>query len=206
MKRLIALAAILGCTQVQAAPILQVENGIINGAKYIDVAGSYYDVEFITGTCAAVFTGCDTYQDFTFNTAIAASEASWALLDQVLIGPYDDHPNLLRGCSDTFSCEILTPYQRSNYQRATFINRAINYTGISDDVVVEAGLDNDVIGWLDIGWTTYWTFARWTPSEGLPPIVSAVPEPGVFALVLVGLLGGLVGRSKTTKLQPGEST
>ena len=52
-------ALALSCTQVQAAPILQVQDGILTGAKYVEVAGAYYDVEFSDGTCIAIFTGCD---------------------------------------------------------------------------------------------------------------------------------------------------
>ena len=73
------------------------------GASGVDVGGTFYDVQFLDGTCIDLFNGCDDTSDFTFQTVASATLAGQALLDQVLVnsvafGQFDDIPSLTNGC------------------------------------------------------------------------------------------------------------
>ena len=88
----------------EASAILIVDsNGILLGATGVTVDGAPYDVEFLDGTCVAVFSGCDVASDFQFQTQGAAGVAAQALLDQVLLdgplGQFDSSPALTNDCS-----------------------------------------------------------------------------------------------------------
>ena len=112
---LVVLALGLTVTSAQASPILIVNgSGILTGATGVNVGGTLYDVEFVDGTCVALFTGCDQPSDFTFTTAADADVASQALLDQVLldtgVGAFDSNPALTFGCSNSIICFVDTPY------------------------------------------------------------------------------------------------
>ncbi len=81
-------------TSVHASALLVVSGGILTGAKGVDVGGTLYDVEFMDGTCVALFNGCDNpATDLTFTTQADALAASQALLDQVFL---DGGPGQLR--------------------------------------------------------------------------------------------------------------
>ena len=78
------------------------------------VGGTLYNVEFVDGTCAAVFTGCDATSDLTFTTSADALTAGQALLDQVFLdgsaGNFDSHPERTLGCPPD-SCVALVPFK-----------------------------------------------------------------------------------------------
>ena len=94
-------ACFLLVPEAQAAVILNVDgSGQLIGAQNVDVGGTLYDVEFVDGTCIALFDACDDLSDFTFTTAAAAHLASTALLDQVFIGAFDDFPILILPLSE----------------------------------------------------------------------------------------------------------
>ncbi|MBW2667882.1 MAG: hypothetical protein JRE13_16465, partial [Deltaproteobacteria bacterium] len=106
MRRLslITLVVLFICMAASAnALTLNVDGGgQLFGAFDVNVGGTLYDVEFVAGTCIALFDGCDDVSDFTFQTEAAAITASQALLDQVLLdsieGNFDSQPNLTNGC------------------------------------------------------------------------------------------------------------
>ena len=57
-----------------AATLLVNGSGILLGAEGVNVGGTLYDVEFVDGTCIALFDGCDlAADDFTFTTQAAAA-------------------------------------------------------------------------------------------------------------------------------------
>jgi hypothetical protein len=95
------------------AATLTIDSGQLTGATDVDVDGTLYDVAFVDGTCAALFDGCDSVDDFTFTTFETAAAASQALLDQVLIDTddflFDTRPNLTYGCFAE-SCATFTPF------------------------------------------------------------------------------------------------
>lgn len=68
------------------AAILNVDaSGQLLGAAGVDVGGTLYDVTFMDGSCADVFSGCNEAGDFTFQTEVSATAASAALFGQVLL-------------------------------------------------------------------------------------------------------------------------
>ena len=97
-----------------AAALLVNASGILTGATGVNVGGTLYDVEFVDGTCAAVFTECDATSDLTFTTSAAALTAGQALLDQVFLdgsaGNFDTPPELTLGCTSD-SCVALVPFE-----------------------------------------------------------------------------------------------
>ena len=99
---------------LQAAPILIVQNGILTGARNVDVGGGRYHVRFEPGDCIDIFPGCDASEaaQFTFTTQAGAVAASQALLNQVLVGVFDTDHHLTNGCfSLTWpTCMVSTPY------------------------------------------------------------------------------------------------
>jgi hypothetical protein len=60
-------------------------------------------VDFVEGTCASIIGGCDSLDDFAFQSSAAAEAAARALLDQVFMdvadGNFDSLPALTFGCS-----------------------------------------------------------------------------------------------------------
>jgi hypothetical protein len=93
--------------------MLQVTGGILTGATGVNVGGTLYNVSFQDGTCAELFSGCDSGADFLFNQ-VTGNLAAQAFLDQVFLdgpdGPFDSAPQMTRGCLGTTNeCTALFP-------------------------------------------------------------------------------------------------
>ena len=99
--------------------ILDVQGGQLFGARNVPVGSLSFNVEFVDGTCAAVFNGCDEASDFAFSTLADARLAGESLLakvflDVVTLGNFDSEPLLTNGCGPTPNlarCIILIPYE-----------------------------------------------------------------------------------------------
>lgn len=58
---------------------------ILVGASNVPIGNTLFDVSFVDGSCEELFNGCDSNDDFTFNSATEATQAAQVLLDLVLI-------------------------------------------------------------------------------------------------------------------------
>lgn len=120
IRKVAATALMTGFLAAQGAnaAVLNVLDGILLGASGVNVGGTLYDVEFLDGSCASLFDGCNSNADFDFVGLVAGTLASQALLDQVLVdgplGDFDSSPELVAGCGapiDMRYCEIFIPIE-----------------------------------------------------------------------------------------------
>lgn len=167
-----------------AAPVLHVDAGQLMGATGVAVNGVHYNVQFQDGTCASLFSGCDAYADFPFQTRDDAVAASQALLAGVFIdtaqGQFGSNPALTNGCSDAQLCQVFTPFPPTPEGFRSFAI-ALNYDAASQvSDAVHALVTNRPFG--DTTDIAGYTYAVWS----LAP-ASEVPEPSTVWLVLGAL-------------------
>ncbi|MCR9056153.1 MAG: VPLPA-CTERM sorting domain-containing protein [Rhodobacteraceae bacterium] len=182
-----ALVALTATSGLAATVQLNVVGGQLIGARNVDVNGTFYDVEFVDGTCAIVFNGCDSVSDFEFSTLDLAEAAAVSLGDTVFVdgplGDFDSDPTLTVGI-DTFAGSgrgtITVPYDFTSefgierIVARSFVNRETSDLLSFSLVPIGADLSDD----------DTWTFARFTPSQLTP-----VPLPAGGFLLLAGLAG-----------------
>ncbi len=193
IRSALACLGLLSGFAVKAAPVLQIENGLLTGATGVTVDGMDYDVAFQNGTCVALFNGCNDPSDFIFNTAAKATNASRALLESVLLdsalGAFDSNPLLTRGCNSSISCNIYLPWSKSiMHDGSVNISQVRNEGAANADGAWTAGVNVASMANL---------YAVW--SNARPMSSTPIPEPGTLALLAVAGLAAAGTRSRRTK-------
>jgi hypothetical protein len=175
LHALLTACALAFTVQVNAAPILLVDtNGVLTGAKGVDVGGNKYDVRFSAGSCNELFNNCSA-SAFAFDSYDKAELAGQALLDQVFVngpdGNFGYYVSKILGCnSSNTNCITQIPYQNigSNGYLLVRVHHG-EYDSITGD------------GWGGSFVDPGWNFAIFST----PSVNAAIPEP--TSIVLFGL-------------------
>jgi hypothetical protein len=200
IKQLVVAVLLCGFgAPASAAAIINVDgDGRLLGASGIDVNGVQFDVEFVDGSCADIFTECGAAAGtgFAFTDDDSANAASLALFDQVFVPVYffgEPEVTSIVGCSNWLDCLIVTAFGTSD---SNVLGRAVLLSNDPGSVISNNPFSRGV---AESGDT--FVFAVW--SRVGDPI--DVPEPGTLALLGLGLVG-MGMRRRSHKLQQGNKT
>lgn len=195
LTRLFAATALAMSAPATAAVQITDSNGILIGATGVNVEGTFYDVSFLSGTCASLFTGCNDSSDFDFTTSTSSHAAAQALIDQVFLnvaaGQFDNNSALTLGCYSTTYCITLIPYYSSV---SSVLASALFNDSYGPDATALGQINFDEPA--GFGGSNY---ARFTLSS----VSAAVPETSTWAMMLLGFgaMGvSLRGRRRTKSL------
>lgn len=170
----------MGIGSAQAAVlVVDVSTGELLGAQGVTVGSQTYNVQFVEGTCAGLFSDCNDESDFTFTTLESAMQAAQALLDQVFLGDFDTQPELTLGCDYPVECFALTPF-------GSFIGDLVLMAAARNAPVEALDTNESLFGLpidLDTSSDASVVFVLWEPGP------AATPAPGVLSLLALGLLG-----------------
>lgn len=212
----IAAGAAIAAPEASAVDFVLDSNGLLAGAKGVQVGGSFFDVSFIDGTCISVFDGCDEQGDFTFDNVTDAEAASQALFDQVfVINPdngddYDLDAGVIAGCGLAGGCNIRNPYGLFDGGSLVKQYLTVNIYAPGADFGLDYLEEIDILAPTPypitpaydtgpglVGATDVW--AKWTPANTTPPPPPAkTPEPAaLFGLGLTALVGTATKRKLT---------
>lgn len=197
---MVAVPAGLIATAAPAATLTLDAAGRLLGATGVMVSGSLYDVSFVDGSCAELYSGCDAPADFSFHTIAQARAASEALVNQVFNAatPTDLDPTLTRGCEASgyfylgerlASCYALTPFGFAIGGDPTAhvaLNDSRDFMDLpgSPDTQLVLGATMDSSGTSSFGRSN--TYAVWSAAgTGVP---SPAPAPASLLLAALGLL------------------
>jgi hypothetical protein len=188
---------------------LNVENGILMGANNVLVNGSFYNVRFLDGTCAELFSGCDENSDFFPGSMNIEDldDAVEALGDYVFVdggeGQFDSDSRLTNGCvrvERKKRCMVYVPHtylldSDGVYKVLAWGGRNANSIEVGFDGVCEAGFCVDRFASViqqvfDVGFALpgdQGTWAVWS-------VATEVSAPGAGLMMLLGIAGLLGSR------------
>jgi hypothetical protein len=180
-----------------AAPVLTA-----SGATGVDVGGSLYDVSFVDGSCATLFTNCGGDPDagsvdFAFTTEEGATLASSALLNLFNATGnegFTANPAMINGCEFFDFCGSVTPFTANISTNLLQLVAFRNFDDSPDtptDFVSSTFLafpDDDTSGFPGAN------YAVWTP-------VPQVPVPASLPLLAAGLAGLAAFARRTRKMR-----
>ena len=176
--------AMMGMAGTAGAVVLNVSaGGQLLGATGVNVDGTLYDVTFVDGSCAGLFSGCNEFADFTFIDAATALLAAEALMATVFTdsgaGLFDTMPELTFGCGFTGDCRTHVPFAPSGVDSYLF-TRAGNFADEASDLskTQTFGPRNLDFSLVDADKDTI-NFADFT--------LTPIPEPSTLALFPTGL-------------------
>src|SRR6476661_566071 len=187
MRRILAaflvIVAMLGAAPAMAA-LTSNGSGQLTGVTGLTVNGSTYDVTFMDGTCAGLFSGCDSVSDFTFQTQANAQAAGTALLAAIVGSSFDTAPGTTFGCIGGDTCAMLIPYGFNGISPGT--------GNFDADAATNFAASNNAGIFLSASPTTFDTGTSIQRVWALfSPAVGGVPEPGSWAMMLLGF--GAIG-------------
>ena len=208
LRKFALVAALVSMAGGAQAVTLDIVGGQLMGASDVLVDGDLYNVQFLDGTCSEVYNGCNSTSDFTFQTLAAATLASSALSDQVLVNTgtsgedFDSVPSLTNGCFSPTTCSIFTLYNalpsdpNAEFDPSRFVN-----TPSTDSIGSLLGVGPPGYDW---GGQSQAVFAVWSVVPEPAP-VPALPLPGIALLVasLLGVGAGSLRRQRRASPRPG---
>lgn len=182
-------AALAGTAALIAAPAgaaTLTTNGSnqLTGVTGLTVGSSTFDVTFTEGTCAGVFSGCDSLSDFTFQNQTDARTAGTALLAAIAGTSFDSAPGTTFGCIGADTCFMFIPYALggSSFTASGPFNGPVSNSNSTD--VTNSATTFDTTGVANQVWAVF-------------SLSTAVPEPSTWAMMLLGFAGiGLAVRRK----------
>ena len=181
---LLTVLLIVVAQTASAASLIVDSGGQLTGATGVDVNGTLYNVEFLDGTCADLFNGCDELSDFPFGgDSATAVDAAEALLDQVFVdsalGAFDSDPTLTRGCSDAESCSVAFPF--NFFSGLISSSQATNFSAASGFPDIQSDGSTFINPTEDLTFEADSTYARFTPVP--------LPASGLLFFAAVAGLG-----------------
>lgn len=191
LRRVIGVicATVLSSTAASGARLVHDSQGKIVGVQGIKI-DKEYNVRFVEGTCAALFSGCDEMTDFPVDVGGSVGRASVLKNTLYFLGGVSN-PSQFLGCESSITCSIYLPGAyggNPNYFFGGVLTMVGNplpgFTGWSFGV---GRFDKDI----DTGTVAEATFAIFTE-------VTAVPEPATWVTMIAGfaLVGSTVRRHK----------
>lgn len=176
-----------------SAAILEVEKGILVGAKNVLIGNKYYDVEFQDTTCFEAYNGCDEYTDFAFFDHETVTLAGLALFEQVLIdGPlgfFDSMPNRVFGCDYFGDCAINTPFSEVDRVGRIHLSNSIAFNNRSIESLFNSDFVffNSLNPYFDHGNSITGALAVWSQSV-LPPTPVPLSPTALYYVFTLSLL------------------
>lgn len=179
LSLMVLLTIASGFNTANAALILDGDNKL-SRVTNIDVDGVLYDVEFIDGTCADLFDGCNATSTLPFNSITELGNAFTALMMVPGFSSYfgvNTPYGMLTGLEIFNSNSIWTPYNIIGFD-ADYLEVRVFDNTLASSVFVQVSPSSALDTYITTGLATY---AVWTPTE--------VSEPTTVAILALGLLG-----------------